>query len=122
MNFGQVCHFFFFSSSFFFLSLQIDQELNLASHPSLSPSYFLCPLVLGHKEGEEPEAIFAKIALPPLSHPLHLRPPIGDELPPRRTPTTPLASHRNPCTSPSLSPSPMPTVRTPVETKALAAS
>jgi hypothetical protein len=75
MNFGQVCHFFFFfSSSFFFLSLQIDQELTLAGHPSLSPSYSLCPLVLGHKEGEEPEAIFANIALPPLSYPLRLGP------------------------------------------------
>jgi hypothetical protein len=81
------------SSSFFFLSLQTDQEFTLAGHPSLSPSYSLCPFVLGHKEGEEPEAILAKIALLPLSHPLHLRPPIGNELPSRRTPTTPLVSH-----------------------------
>jgi hypothetical protein len=48
--------------------------------------------------------------------------PIGDELPPRRTPTTPLASHRKPCTSPSLFLSPTPTVRTPLETKASATS
>jgi hypothetical protein len=121
-KFKQISAKFTISSSFFFLSLQIDQELTLASHPSLPPSYSLCPLVLGHKEGEEPEAIFAKIALLPLSHPLRLRPPIGDELPPRRSPTIPLASHRNPYTSPSLSLSPMPTVRTPVETKASAAS
>jgi hypothetical protein len=120
-KFKQILAKFAISSSFFVLSLQIDQEFTLAGYPSLSPSYSLCPLVLGHKEGEEPEAIFAKISLLPLSHPLRLRPPIGDELPPRRTPTTPLASHRNPYTSPSLSPSPTPTVRTPVETKASAA-
>jgi hypothetical protein len=66
--------------------------------------------------------MFAKIALLPLSHPLHLRPPIGDELPPRRTPTTSLVSHRDPCTSPFLSLSPTPTVRTPVGAEASAAS
>jgi hypothetical protein len=63
-----------------------------------------------------------KIALPPLSHSLHSLPPIGDELPPRRTSTTPPASHPDLCTSPTLFLSPTPTVRTPVETQASAAS
>jgi hypothetical protein len=48
--------------------------------------------------------------------------PIGDELPPRRTPTTALASHPDPCTSPSLFLSPTSTVHTPVETEASASS
>jgi hypothetical protein len=54
-----------------------------------------------------PEAIFARLPYPPLSHSLHSQPPIGDELPPRRTTTTPPASHLDPCTSPSLFLSPM---------------
>jgi hypothetical protein len=64
-----------------------------------------------------PEAILPKIALLPLSHSLHSRPPIGDELPPRRSPSTPLTSYRAPCTSTSPSLSPTPTVRTPLETR-----
>jgi hypothetical protein len=58
----------------------------------------------------------------PLSYSLHSQPPIGDEPPPRRTPTTPLASHRKPYTSPSLSLSLTPTMRMPMETEASAAS
>jgi hypothetical protein len=50
----------------------------------------------------EPEAIFARLTYPPLSHSPPSLPPIGDELPPRRTPTTPPASHPSSCTPPSL--------------------
>jgi hypothetical protein len=69
---------------------------------TLSLSYSLCPVANGHKEGVKPEAIFARLPYLPLSHSPPSLPPIGDELPPRRTPTTPPASHPSSCTPPSL--------------------
>jgi hypothetical protein len=73
--------------------------------------------VLGHKEGGEPEAILPKIALLPLSHPAALRPPSSDELPPRRRPMTPPASHPDPAPHLSPSHSPTSTESTPLETR-----
>jgi hypothetical protein len=56
--------------------------------------------------------------IPSLSHSLPSLPPIDDELPPRRTPMTPPASHPSPCTPPSLLLSPALTMRTLKETQA----
>jgi hypothetical protein len=100
----------------------------LADHPfsfsALSPfsTSGLCPLVLGHKEGGEPEAILPKIALLPLSHPATLQPPISDEMPPMRSPITPPTSHPALAPHPSPSLTPMPTRSTPLGTQASTAS
>jgi hypothetical protein len=117
MNFGQTPHFFFFSSLFFPLSLQTDQEITLAGHPSLSLSYSLCPVASEHKGGVRPEAVLPKIALLPLSHSVSLQPPIDDEPPPRRSPTTPPASYPGPAPHLPSSLSPTPTESAPLETR-----
>jgi hypothetical protein len=61
MNFGQTPHFYFFSSLFFPLSLQTDQEITLAGHPSLSLSYSSCPVASGHKGWVRPKAILQRL-------------------------------------------------------------
>jgi hypothetical protein len=120
MNFGQVHYFFFFSSSFFFLSLQNRPRghPSRSTLPSLSAfSSFLapglCPFVLGHKEGGEPEAILQRfpysLSLTPSTpdpqsvtscrpggaprpHSPATEPPAPDPLP--------LSRRRRPCTHP----------------------
>jgi hypothetical protein len=77
---------------------------------------------LDTREGKPLRQSCPRFALPPLSHPATLRPPIGDEPPPRRSPMTPPARQPAPVPHPSPSLTLMPTRSMPMGTEVSEAS